>query len=266
MSVTARFEDVDVYEQQMGRWSRRLAEPFLDFAGPVLGGRVLDMGCGIGSLTFALAARAPGVAIAGIDKSPVFVAHISRQTTDPRFDFCVGDATSLPFADLAFDHALSLLVLHFVPETLKALTEMRRVTKPGGTIAAAVWDTRSFVAQRIFFDTAAVFDPRAGELRASQLTRPNTRPGELEHVWREGGLVDVQATSLTIRMDFASFADYWAPFLGKQSGGAAYVSTLSPERLTALTELVRQAYLDGEGDGPRSYTASAWAVKGRVPG
>ena len=258
--------DGDGYERMMGRWSRRLATPFLDFAGVADGEQVLDAGCGTGSLTFALAQRAKVAGIRAVDFSPVYVDFAKRRNTDPRIEFRVGDICALPFADATFDRTLSLLVLHFVPETDRAVAELRRVTKPGGTVAAAVWDVRGgFVANRIVFDVAAMLDPKANERRARNFTRPMTRPGELGAAWRRAGFTDVQETMLTIRMEFASFEDYWAPYDGKEGPIADYVSTLGADERTKLRDAVRLAYLDGEADGVRSYAATAWAVKGATP-
>lgn len=170
------------------------------------------------------------------------------------------------FAAGSFDHVLSLLVLHFVPRWRDAIAEMRRVAKPGATVAAAVWDARGgFVANRMFFDTAAALDPSAAERRAKNYTRPLTRPGELAAAWREAGFQDVAETQLHMRMEYTDFADYWAPFLGQDGPGAAYVGTLGTHERARLEAAVRAAYLDGEPDGPRSYAASAWAVKGTAP-
>jgi SAM-dependent methyltransferase len=255
------------YELQMGRWSRRLAEPFLDFCGCRDGETVLDAGCGTGSLTFALAQRAKDLRIQGIDFSPVYVAHAEQHNNNPNITFRVGDICALPFANATFDRVLSLLVLHFVPDTDRALLELRRVARPDATVAAAVWDARGgMVAQRMFFDAAAALDASGNEQRARNFTRPMTRPGELAAAWRRAGLLDVRETTLAIRMEFASFDDYWAPYGSKDGPAAQYVSTLSPAHRDRLRDLVRNAYIDGEPDGPRSYAAIAWAVAGTTPG
>ena len=256
----------DGYELLMGRWSRGLAESFLDFCGCCDGETTLDAGCGTGSLTFALARRAKRLRIQGIDFSPAYIEHATQHNLNPDIAFRVGDVCALPFADASFDRVLSLLVLHFVPDTKRAVTEMRRVGRAGATVAAAVWDARGgFVANRIFFDTAATLDPKGNERRARNYTRPMTRPGELPAAWRAAGFVDVRETMLAIRMEFASFDDYWTPYIGKDGPGAEYVATLSPAEQDRLRDLVRAAYVDGEPDGPRSYLATAWAVAGTVP-
>jgi ubiquinone/menaquinone biosynthesis C-methylase UbiE len=258
--------DGDGYELQMGRWSRRLALPFIEFAGTGTDERVLDVGCGTGHLAFALAANSRAAEIVGVDFSPVYIEHARRHNANPRITFEVGDACNLEFKSGTFDRVLSLLVLHFVPRTQQAIAEMRRVAKPGGIVAATVWDARGgFVTNRMFLDTAAALDPKANERRARSYTRPMTRPGELAAAWAEAGMEDISETSLCIRMEFASFADYWAPYMGRDGPGAEYMATLNETERARLQDAVRAAYLDGERDGPRSYAALAWAVKGRVP-
>ena len=257
--------DGDGYELNMGRWSRRLAPAFLDFACVHDGERVLDVGCGTGRLAFAVAERTRAGEVRAVDLSPEYVEYAKRRSADPRLVFEVGDACALPFPDGDFDRVLSMLVLHFVPRAADAIAEMKRVAKPGGVAAATVWDARGgFVANRLFFDTAAALDPKAGERRARNYTRPMTRPSELGAAWRAAGFADVAETVLAIRMEFASFADYWGPYAGRDGPGADYVATLDPERRARLEDAVRAAYLDGEPDGPRSYAALAWAVKGTV--
>lgn len=268
MAISSTFSasDGDAYELQMGRWSRRLAELFLDFAGAADGERILDLGCGTGSLSFALARRADVRSVSGVDFSAAFIDFAKRRNSDPRIEFRVGDACALPFPDGRFDRVLSLLMLHFVPQAERAIAEMRRVARPGAVVAAAVWDARGgFVANRLFWDTASVLDPQADERRARNFTRPMCRPGELAAAWRAVGLDDVRETTLTIRMDFASFEDYWAPYLGKQGPAADYLAGLDADAVARLRDGIRRAYVDGESDGARSYAAIAWAVKGIVP-
>ena len=251
------------YYLQMGRWSSRLAKLFLEFVGVAEGDDVLDVGCGTGSLAFTLARKRQVVRVHGIDLSARYIEYCIRHNHDPRLIFQVGDACALGFPDHSFDRVLSLLVLHFVPEPERAIVEMRRVARPGSVVAAAIWDVRGgVVASRIFFDTAAALDARAKEERARNYTRPLTRPEELGKAWRSAGFVEVVETTLSIRMDFSSFDDFWAPYLGRDGPGAEYVATLTDTERAQIQDAVRSAYLDGDGDGPRSYIATAWAVKG----
>lgn len=265
-SSTFTAADGDGYELHMGRWSRLLAPRFIAFAG-VNQGHVLDVGCGTGNLGLCLGQNPNIGSVVGVDFSPVYIEHAKRRNLSHKITFDVGDACELPFKDASFDHSLSMLVLQFIPDAEKAVRQMHRVTRPGGTVAAATWDTRGgLVFYRMFFDTAAMVDPDAIARRGKACTRPMTRPGELERAWCAAGLVDVVQDMVSIRMDFASFADFWAPTEGKDGPLADYFGSLSADLKPKVREAVQRAYLDGEADGARSYVATAWVVKGIVPG
>lgn len=258
---TYKADDALGYQQSMGRWSSRLAPLFIQFAGIQDATRILDVGCGTGSLTFAIADKLPRASIVGMDYSPAFIDFARSKSNASRFQFEQGDAAALRYADATFDAAVSLLVLNFVPAAERAAREMRRVTKPGGLVAAAVWDFKgglTFI--RVLADTAAVLDATGETFRAKQFSAP----GEFAATWSAMGLKDVVQTSLTIRMDFASFADYWTPWLNGQGTVGAYVTGLDQERRTRLEDHMRRAYLAGAPDGPRSFAATAWAVRGIV--
>jgi len=268
MTITSTFisSDGDGYELQMGRWSRRLAPLFIRFAGTIGAVRVVDVGCGTGNLSLCLAQDPEILSVRGLDISATYVDYANRRNDDPRLDFQIGDARALPFPDATFDYAVSMLALQFVPQADLAVREMRRVTCPGGIVAAATWDTRGgLVALRMIFDAAAILDQSGCRARAAAYTRPMSRPGDLASAWRDAGLTEVVQDTLTIRMEFVSFEDFWAPIEGKEGPVAAYVGTLGADARARLRDMVRLAYLDGEADGARSYAASAWVVKGRVP-
>ncbi len=250
----------------MGRWSRRLAPLFIDFAGTHGALRCLDVGCGTGNLGLCLARDCEVVSVHGIDLCAAYVEYARGQSHDERLSFNVGDACALPFADASFDHSLSMLALQFIPRADLAVSEMVRVTRRGGTVAGATWDARGgLVANRMILDTAAMLDREGQALRARACIRPMSRSGDLAHAWRHAGLLDIAHEMLTIRMDFASFADFWAPCEGRDGPIAEYVKGLGADARGRLRDTVRQAYLDGEDDGPRSYAATAWVVKGKCP-
>ncbi len=256
------FRNAEGYERLMGRWSRRLAPLLIGFAGLSDGDRVLDVGCGTGSLIFTLPQLADIAAATGIDIGEAYVAYARSRTTDSRLGFEHADARALPFAENSFDRAFSLLVLQFVPDPARAVAEMRRVVRPGGTVAAAVWDDFGGLPHvRILFDIAAVLDRSVKR----PYFRPLSAPDEMSTLWRASGLTEVEQTSLLIRMEFASFDDYWSPFTtGEGPPGQLLASLAEPVRAT-LQDHVRHAYLAGKPDEPRSFAAVAWACRGTVP-
>lgn len=255
----------EAYEDLMGRWSRRLADPFVEFAGMNEGERVLDLGCGTGNLCVAIGAH-PVAAVTGIDLSETYVAFARSRSEDPRFTFQIGDACALPFVDHTFDRSLSMLVLNFVPDARAATAEMIRVTRPGGVVAAAIWDLRGGLPVfGMFWDTVAVLDPAAAMARDRYFSSSYTRAGELAAAWSEFGLRDVVQDQITIRMDFENFEDYWRPLTGKTGTAGAYVAGVSEAMQSEIKAQLRRAYRSGGEDGPRSFASTAWVCRGRVP-
>jgi ubiquinone/menaquinone biosynthesis C-methylase UbiE len=266
MTSSFNVQKASGYEQLMGRWSRRLAPQFIDFAGVKAGERILDVGCGTGSLTFALPKAANISEIVGIDYSPVFVEEANRRNSDPRISIQQADASALPFADGRFDRALALLVLHFVPQASKAVAEMRRVVRPGGVVAAAVWDhLGGLPSMRMVLDSLAPLDEAAARLRGHYCFQPMMRPGEMRETFIAQGLQDVEETSALIRMDYESFDDFWNPIASGEGPLGKYVAALDETRKAKAGDVVRAAFEAGQPDGRRSFAAVAWACRGIVP-
>jgi SAM-dependent methyltransferase len=252
------------YENFMGRWSRLLAPAYVAFAGVKDGDRVLDVGAGTGSLATAVAAATKASEIHGIDPSEAFIDAAKRSAKSGRLAFEVGDAQALRFPDATFDRTMSLLAMNFVPDHDKAIGEMRRVTRPGGGVSACVWDYHAGMEMlRFFWDEVVVLDPamEPKDERHMKLTRQ----GQLGELWRKAGLINVREAPLTIEQKYASFDDYWGPFLKGAGPGGAYVVSLSDERRTELEARMRKRLLGDRQDGAFTLEARAWCVRGEVP-
>jgi SAM-dependent methyltransferase len=258
------FSEADAYERFMGRWSRELAPLLVKFAGVRDGDVVLDVGSGTGVLATAVAARAPSSRIIGIDPAASYVAFAQTRHPGDRVGFEVGDAQQLRFADGSFDRTLSLLVLNFIPHPTKALDEMVRVARPGGTISGAVWDYgQGMEMLRIFWDEAVALNPAADGRDERHM--PLSREGQLDALWRALRLQDVAEEAITIQTRFSSFDDYWLPFLERQGPAGDYVATLTVGEREQLRLRLRKRLLGDRPDGPIVLSARAWAVRGVVP-
>jgi SAM-dependent methyltransferase len=253
------------YEPFMGRWSRRLAPEFVDFAGVQDGESILDVGSGTGALSAAAAEGRPRTHVTGVEKAPDYVAAARQRTPRRNVRFVVGDAHALDFSDATFDRALSLLSLNFMPDPARALAEQIRVTRPGGLIAAAVWDYGDGMEMLRAFWTEAVANDSSCAARDERYM-PLCRHSQLSALWLSQGMLAVGERPITIEQPFRSFDDFWLPFLGGQGPAGAYVAGLGANKRDALRERLR-VRLQGDGplDLPFTLTARAWAVKGYVP-
>jgi SAM-dependent methyltransferase len=264
-AATTMFSEAEAYERFMGRWSRRLALPFVKFAGLKDGDRVLDVGSGTGSLAMTVLREAPACRVVGVDPSPTYIVHARTRSGGGRATFEEGDAQHLRFPDGSFDAALALLVVNFIPDRAAAVREMARVTRPGGVVVAAVWDYGEGMEMlRAFWDEAVTLDP-ACEPR-DERHMPACRPGELAALWTAQGLLDVREEPLAIPLTFSSFEDFWSPFQDGQGPAGAYVASLSEGPRRDLEQRLRRRLLGDRGDRPIALNARAWAVRGVVPG
>jgi SAM-dependent methyltransferase len=246
----------------MGRWSGRLAPVLIQFGGLSDGDRVLDVGCGTGSLAFALPEMANVAEVTGIDLTEPYVEFARARNSDPRITFKQADARSLPFEDNSFDRAFSMLVLQFIPDAARAVAEMLRVVRPGGTVTSAVWDVYGGTPHtRLVWDIAGVLNPTIER----PLIRPLSTPNELAMLWTDLGFLDVKQTSLLIRADFSCFDDYWLPFTKGEGPPGLFVAGLTEAARSTLKEHLRRAYLANLPDGLRSFVCVAWACRGTVP-
>ena len=251
----------EAYELYVGRWSRLVARRFLEWLAVPSGSLWLDVGCGTGALPQTLLQTAEPRAVRGIDSSDGFIAFARAKTLDNRATFQVGDAQSLSVETAAYDTVISGLALNFVPHPDQAVTEMACTAKPGGLVAAYVWDyAGKMELMQHFWNAAAALDPAAVNLdEGKRFSLCN--PGPLATLFQGAGLTSVEVRPIDIMTVFKDFDDYWSPFLGGQGSAPGYAMSLSEESRTALRERIR-ASLPFASDGSIPLMARAWAVRG----
>jgi SAM-dependent methyltransferase len=247
----------DSYESYVGRWSRLVALEFLDRLAVPPGRRWLDVGCGTGALTGTVLERCAPAAVLGVDPSVGFLRHAAARMPAA---FVAGTAQALPFATASFDAVVSGLALNFVPDRAMAVRELGRVARPGGTVAAYVWDyAGGMQLMSLFWGAAADRDPAAADLREG-LRFDFCRPEPLRVLFADGGLRDVAVEPIDVPTVFTSFDDYWAPFLRGEGPAPSYVVSLPPDERTALGAALRDR-LPTREDGSIHLTARAWSVR-----
>lgn len=251
----------DSYEAYMGRWSRQVAPRFLDWLEPPEGLDWLEVGCGTGALSAAVLARAAPRSLVAIDPSEGFVAKARADLPDPRADFRVGDARDLPLEDAGRDLVVSALVLNFVPDRARALAEMKRVLRPGGTIGFYVWDYPGggMGLMRAFWTAAAALDPAAADLTEDKRF-PFCTPEGLIMLAGEAGLGPLEVEAIEVPTVFRDFDDYWRPFTLGAGPAPGYCMSLAPDARERLRERLSDS-LPRAADGSIALTARAWAAR-----
>jgi SAM-dependent methyltransferase len=241
------------YDRFMGRWSGPLARQFVEVVGLQAGQRALDVGCGPGALTEQLVSRLGAAAVAAVDPSASFVDSARQRL--PGVDVRLAVAGRLPFADDLFDAALAQLVVHFLPDPTAGLAEMARVTRPGGVVAACVWDLGGergplTAFYRALHEVDATLPDQSG--------LPGAREGHLPELLRAAGLREVESGSLTVRLGMVTFEEWWQPFtLGVGRAGDALARLGEPDR-----RRVRDRCEELLPTAPFEVSASAWTARG----
>jgi SAM-dependent methyltransferase len=245
----------DAYDRFMGRYSAPLAPLLADLAGIEPGQRVLDVGCGPGALTIELAARVGPGNVTAVDPSEPFVA--AARERHPGVDVRRAAAEELPFGDGEFDAALAQLVVHFMTDPVSGLREMARVTRPGGVVAACVWDHGGGQGPlNLFWEAARELDPEAND--ESELA--GAREGHLAQLFEEAGLREVEDGAIAVTVEHPTFEEWWEPFTLGVGPAGGYAAGLDPTNRDRLRERCRELQ-PGE---PFTVTARAWAVRGRA--
>ncbi len=244
----------DSYDRFMGRYSQPLAARFADFAGIDSVGRVLDVGCGPGALTSELISRVGLSNVTAVDPSEPFVAVVEQRW--PEIDVSRAPAEDLPFDNDLFDAVLAQLVVHFMSDPVAGLTEMGRVTKPGGVVAACVWDLAGGRSPlESFWQAARGLDGGIED----ESERAGTRQGHLLELFQSAGFHNVTGVPLQVEVVHETFEEWWEPYtLGGVGPAGIYLSSLSRDKLRELEE--RCALI--VGPGPISISAVAWAARG----
>jgi SAM-dependent methyltransferase len=250
----------DAYDHHVGRYGAQLAAGLIEVAGVRPRQRVLDVGCGPGLLTRALADRAVDGSVAALDPSREFVDACRARV--PGADVRVGVAEQLPFSSDTFDAALAQLVVQLMADRDAGVAEMIRVTRPGGVVAACVWDSTTMPLLRAFWDAAlAVAPEHAGSIDDGRRVGYE-RPDELGQLWQARGLAGVETGELWVTADYASFEDLFEPFTaGTGHSGACYAS-LDRNGRRALRE--QTCHRLGDPDGAFTLEARAWWARGSV--
>ena len=255
-----RFDDGAAYERFMGVWSRLVGESFLDWLAPRPGLRWIDIGCGNGAFTELIIERCAPAEVQGIDPSEGQLAFARARPAAHVAKFRQGDAMALPFSPNSFDAAVMALVIFFVPEPIKGVSEMARAVCPGGTVATYAWD---------MMGGGFPHEPIQAEMRAMGLKTVHppsadaSRMDALHELWSHAGLEAVETREMVVQRSFADFDDYWSISLLSPSVSAT-IATMAPRDVEHLKTRMR-ARLPANAAGRITYNARANAVKGRVP-
>jgi trans-aconitate methyltransferase len=253
----------NAYEQYVGRWSQKVASEFLDWLALPLGLAWADVGCGTGALASTILTMCEPSSVSGIDSSEGFVSQARQRIRDPRARFETGDATHLPWNAAVWDVTVSALVLNFVRDQESMAREMARVTRPGGSVAAYVWDyAGGMQMMRRFWDAAIAISPKDANLDQAERF-PLCQPGPLQALFERVGLQSVTVRAIDIPTVFQNFDDYWDPFLGRTGAAPTYLASVGDE-VRERIRLYLKSRLASAQDGPIKLTARAWAVQGIV--
>src|ERR671911_2244347 len=214
---TDAWDSGSAYEPYVGRWSRLVAREFLEWLAVPPDSRWLDVGCGTGALAETILSLSAPSEVVGMDPSPAYVAFARDRLNGAQVGFEVGDAQALQQASATFDAVVCGLVLNFVAEPDKAVSEMARVVRPGRAVAAYVWDyADGMQMMRHFWDAAGALDPRARELDEGRRF-PLCKPEPLTNLFDTSGLEKIEVRAFDVPIVFHDFDDYWSPFLGGQA-------------------------------------------------
>lgn len=252
-----------IYNDFMGRWSKRLAYAFLDILPLDEGTFILDVGCGTGSLAQAIANSVNVAKIVGVDPSAKLLKHAERVNIDKRISYMEGYGQQLPCKDEQFDTVLALLALHNVPNPSDAVEEMKRVAKSGALLAACEWDfAEGMEMLTILWDTLVELDANLAPLHSKHNKLGGER--DLPELWQSHGLVDVTHFTINVPLEFESFDDYFVPLMMGAATASKSIAAFKQDKKDLLIRLLKERFLGERSDGPFTLNARAFAVVGSV--
>lgn len=255
-----RFKNGAAYQRYMGQWSQLVGAQFLQWIDLAAGLEWLDVGCGNGAFTALVLENCAPQTVHGIDPSAAQLAYAQAQPELSAAAFFEGNAMALPFADARYDAAIMPLVIFFVPDPLLGVQEMKRVVRPGGTVAAYAWDMEGAgfpyhalhtVMQAMGIEFGKTPSPQASRLDVMQT------------LWQQAGLVDIHTRQIEVTRSFANFDDFWATAQNAPSVGPV-LAQLPPEQLLDIQSQLR-TQLPAQSEGSLICTARANAIEARVP-
>ena len=245
----------ELYQRFMGRYSEPLAVSFADVADVAPGQRVLDVGCGPGALTAQLVERLGPDNVAAVDPSAPFAE--AAQARFPGVDVRVASAEDLPFPAESFDATLAQLVVSFVPDPIAGLREMGRVTRPGGTVAACVWDLAGGTSPlSTFWAAARDLDPSV----VDESGVPGGRDHHLVELAQQAGLQDPVQSVLTVRVRHETFEEWWEPYTYGVGPAGDHAAGLDEAQRTALRDRCAELL----GPAPFDVVGQAWCMRATV--
>ncbi|OZG74356.1 hypothetical protein BTA51_04915 [Hahella sp. CCB-MM4] len=258
-----RWSKASSYEYFMGRWSRRIAPRFLSWLGLPSGIHWLDVGCGTGSLTGAISSQAHPASVVGCDPAESFIEFARSNYQHDQVSFATAGIGNLPSRPGGYDSISSMFALNFFPDADTAIHEMRSLAAPRGTVSACVWDyAKGMEFLRSFWDVATELDQSAKELDEGNRF-PLCHQEALADLFVHSGFHDVKCEAVEIPTEFASFDDYWKPFMGETGPASAYVASIGDDLREEISRRLSDV-LPRKSDGSIALNARAWAVKGTV--